>query len=405
MRTLPHMPDGKHPELTEIVAHLEAARDRYMADLTQVCAIDSGSYLKPGIDQVQSVFAERLAGLGFAVEWIVNHEWGDDLIARKRGSGSARVLLIGHADTVYPEGEAARRPVNVQGDQVLGPGTCDMKAGILTGIYAVEALDAIGWDGLGQLTMLIVSDEEIEQRHSVETIRREGSAHDVVLTLEAARANGDIVTARKATRWYRIDIAGRAAHAGVEPEKGASAVLALARIIDAAHGLNGHKRGMTVNAGRISGGTNPNVVAAEASVLVDIRAWTNKELEELAAALQAIVDTEWVAGCTATMQLNGGGGMPAMERSPGTVRLEEHCQAIASELGFVVKGASTGGGSDVSIAVHDGAPGLDGLGPIGGLDHGPYEYIELSSIVPRTALLAGLLMAIAADESLSGRTT
>jgi glutamate carboxypeptidase len=389
---------------SRITTYLQIARDRYIPELTRVCAIDSGSYHKPGIDQVQNHFQRRLTELGFDVERVRNAEWGDDIVARRRGTGKGRILLIGHADTVYPVGEAEKRPVAIEGDKLLGPGTCDMKAGILTGIYAVEALNAIGWTDYELLTVLIVSDEEIEQRHSVELLRSEGAGHDAVLTLEAARANGDIVTARKATRWFRIDAHGKAAHAGVEPEKGASATLALANVIVESFTLNGRKPGMTLNPGRIAGGANPNIVAADASVLVDIRAWTNQELEELAAALQEIVDSEWVPGVTQTMALNGGPGMPAMERTPGTQRLEELAIDIAGELGFPLKGASTGGGSDVSIAVHAGAAGLDGLGPIGGLDHSPDEYIEVSSIVPRTALLAGLLRAICADDMLTRRS-
>jgi glutamate carboxypeptidase len=389
---------------SRITTYLQIARDRYIPELTRVCAIDSGSYHKPGIDQVQNHFQRRLTELGFDVERVRNAEWGDDIVARRRGTGKGRILLIGHADTVYPVGEAEKRPVAIEGDKLLGPGTCDMKAGILTGIYAVEALNAIGWTDYELLTVLIVSDEEIEQRHSVDLLRSEGAAHDVVLTLEAARANGDIVTARKATRWFRIDAQGKAAHAGVEPEKGASATLALANVIVESFKLNSRERGMTLNPGRITGGANPNIVAADASVLVDIRAWTNQELEELATALQGIVDTEWVPGATQTMALNGGPGMPAMERTRGTHRLEELAIEIAGQLGFPLKGASTGGGSDVSIAVHAGAAGLDGLGPIGGLDHSPDEYIEVSSIVPRTALLAGLLQAICADDMLTRRS-
>jgi glutamate carboxypeptidase len=388
---------------TRILTYLQIARDRYIPELTRLCAVDSGSYFKAGIDQVQDHFQRRLGELGFEVERIANAEWGDDLVARRRGSGRGRILLIGHADTVYPVGEAARRPVVIEGDQLLGPGTCDMKAGILTGIYAIEALNAVGWDDFELLTILIVSDEEIEQRHSVDLLKSEGAAHDVVLTLEAARANGDIVTARKATRWFRIDARGKAAHAGVEPEKGASATLALAHVIVKSFKLNGRKPGMTLNPGRIDGGANPNIVAEQASVLVDIRAWSNAELEELVSELQEIVDHEWVPGVSQTMALNGGSGMPAMERTPGTQRLEELAIAIAREIGFPLKGASTGGGSDVSIAVHAGAAGLDGLGPVGGLDHSPDEYILVSSIVPRTALLAGLLQAICADESLVRR--
>ena len=384
-----------------VVGWLSERLDEYIADLTHLTGIDSGSYHKTGIDEVQSWFADRLRRSGFEIDRRLQDEWGDDLIARRQGSGSGRILLIGHADTVYPEGTAAQRPVRIDGDTLLGPGACDMKAGILSGIYAIEALDAAGWMDYELITVLIVSDEEIEQRHSVELLREEGPKHHAVLTLEAARANGDIVTSRKATRWFRIDATGKPAHAGVEPENGASATLAIARLIDKIWALNGTKPGMTVNPGRISGGANPNIVADYASLLIDIRAWTNRELEELAEAIQGIVDSELVPGVTQTMQLSGGPGMPAMERSEGTIRLERHAVEIASALGFELKGAATGGGSDVSIAVHAGTPGLDGLGPIGGLDHSPDEYIEVSSIVPRTALLALLLTRIASDREIT----
>ncbi len=380
-----------------IVDHLSGGLDAYVADLTALATIDSGSYSKAGIDVVQTIFAERLAGAGFEIDRRANAGWGDDLVARRRGNGCGRVLLIGHADTVYPDGTAAARPVRIEGDTLLGPGTCDMKAGILSGICAVEALDAAGWDDYELVTVLIVSDEEIETRHSVELLREEGPRHSAVLTLEAARANGDIVTSRKATRWFLIEATGKAAHAGVEPEKGASATLAIARVIDAVGRLNGALPGMTVNVGRIRGGANPNIVADQADALIDLRAWTNDELDELIAEVQKTVDTTWVTGVTQTMRLNGGSGMPAMERSAGTIRLEEIAVRTAADLGFPLKGTATGGGSDVSIAVHGGTPGLDGLGPIGGLDHSPDEYIEVSSIVPRTALLALLIAGICAD--------
>ena len=291
-----------------IITFLQIARDRYIPELTRVCAVDSGSYHKPGIDQVQDHFQRRLTELGFDVERVANADWGDDLVARRRGTGNGRILLIGHADTVYPVGEAARRPVIIIDDQLLGPGTCDMKAGILAGLYAIEALDAVGWTDYGLLTVLIVSDEEIEQRHSVELLRREGAAHDVVLTLEAARANGDIVTARKATRWFRIDARGKAAHAGVEPEKGASATLALAHVIVEAFKLNGRKPGMTLNPGKISGGANPNIVAEDASLLVDIRAWSNTELDELAGRCRRLSTRNGCQACDSRWRSMAGRG-------------------------------------------------------------------------------------------------
>jgi glutamate carboxypeptidase len=382
-----------------IVEYLERNLDGYLEDLRYLASIDSGTYDKAGVDAVQHWFEERFRQLGFDTERHPQEQWGDDLIARKRGLGTGRVLLIGHADTVYQAGTAAERPLTFDGDKILGPGTCDMKAGLLTGLYAMRALDQAGWMDYDTISCLIVSDEEIEQRHSAELLKSEGPKHHAALTLEAARANGDIVTSRKATRWYRVEAHGKAAHAGVEPEKGASATLAIAHVIVDAFKLNGHKPGMTLNPGRITGGANPNIVADSANVMFDLRAWTNADLEELAAGLQHVVAAERVPGVSLEL-IREGEGMPAMERSPGTIRLESHAIDIAGSLGFSLAGAATGGGSDVSYAVHKGTPGLDGLGPIGGLDHGPDEYIERSSIVPRTALLAKLLQAICADREL-----
>jgi glutamate carboxypeptidase len=384
------------PSPADLLRWLETQVDAYVDDLRVLAGIDSFSYDKAGVDRVQDWFAGRFAAAGFTIDRRAQAAWGDDLVARRAGTGHGRVLLIGHADTVHPTGTAAERPLVIDGDKLIGPGTCDMKAGILSGLYAVRALDALGWNGLDGLTLVVVSDEEIGERHSVELLMEEGPKHHAALTLEAARENGDIVTARKSSRWFRIEATGKSAHAGVEPEKGASATLAIARIIDAAFALNGLEDGMTLNPGRIEGGANPNIVADSASVLVDLRAWSNAGMDRLSAALQAVVEREWVPGVTQRM-VQLGGGMPALERGEGTRRLEAHAIALAGALGFPLRGAATGGASDVSHAVHAGTPGLDGLGPVGGLDHGPHEYILRSSIAPRAALLAGLLIAIASD--------
>jgi glutamate carboxypeptidase len=381
-----------------IVSYLEDHLDRYLDDLRHLAGIDSGTDDKAGVDAVQGWLEDNLREAGFAVERNRQERWGDDLIARRQGSGRARVMLLGHADTVYPRGTAAARPLTLVGDRLMGPGTCDMKAGLLTGLYAIRALDHAGWQGYGTVTFVVVSDEEIEQRHSAGLLKSEGPQHDAVLTLEAARENGDIVTARKATRWLTVEAKGKAAHAGVEPEKGRSATLALANVIVETFKLNVMKEGMTVNPGRITGGANPNIVADRASGLFDLRAWSVAELNELTDAFRAVAAKPWVPGVEVEVLADAGAGMPAMERTAGTIRLEDHAIRIAGELGFPLKGARTGGGSDVSFACHRGTPGLDGLGPIGGLDHGPDEYILRSSIVPRTALLAELLMAIGEDE-------
>jgi glutamate carboxypeptidase len=387
-------------ERDPIVGYLEAHFDAYLADLRYLSGIDSGTDDKAGVDRVQDWFAARFRALSYEVERRPQARWGDDLVARGTGEGRARVLLVGHADTVYPRGTAAQRPVTEVGDKLIGPGTCDMKAGLLTGLYALRALDHVGWRDYGTITVLIVSDEEIEERHSVDLLTSEGPRHHAVITLEAARENGDIVSARKATRWYAVEATGKAAHAGVEPEKGRSATLALAHVIVETFKLNGMKAGMTVNPGRIEGGANPNIVADRARGLFDLRAWSVADMAELTAAFERVATTPWVPGVEVRAEPLGV-GMPPMERTPGTAKLEEHAIRIAESLGFPLRAARTGGGSDVSHACHAGTPGLDGLGPVGGLDHGPDEYILRSSIVPRTALLAKLIQAIAADEELT----
>jgi glutamate carboxypeptidase len=383
-----------------IVSYLESRLDSYLADLETLVNQDSGSYDKAGVDVVTAWLAARLQGLGFEVERIPQRDFGDDLMARRRGTGEgkARIMLLGHADTVFPRGTTAERPMSISGDRILGPGTCDMKAGLLTGIYAVEALDRAGWDDYDTITFLIVSDEEIGERHSVPLLLEEGPKHDAILTLEAARENGDVVTSRKAVCLYTVEVHGKAAHAGVEPEKGRSATLALAHIIVDTFALNGRKPGMTVNPGEVSGGRAPNIVSDYATAHFDLRAWTNADLEELAADFVRVAESQPVPDVRITATRDPGADCPAMERTPGVIRLEEAAIRIAGELGFRLQGAATGGGSDISFAGHEGTPGLDGLGPIGGLDHGPDEYVELSSVVPRTALLAKLMMTIGEEK-------
>jgi glutamate carboxypeptidase len=385
----------------DVRPYLRDHLDDYLADLRTLAAIDSGSDDKPGVDRVVDWFDDRFRRVGGEVERYRQRRLGDNLIARYRGSGQASILLLGHSDTVYPPGTAHQRPLRFEGGRVLGPGTCDMKAGLLSGLRALEALRDAGWDRFGLISFLIVSDEETAERASIPLLEREGEAHDVILTLEAARENGDIVTARKGVRWFSVEAHGRSAHAGVEPEKGRSATLALARLIVEADRLNDLKPGMTVNAGAISGGGSPSVVVERATARFDLRAWTDSELDELEAAFRVLCERELVPGVTFTATLEPRSDCPAMPRTPGVAALERMAIEIAHDLGFELRGAATGGASDISYAGRSGKPGLDGLGPIGGLDHGPDEYILRDSIVPRQALLARLIVAIAEPVSLA----
>lgn len=379
--------------MTDLIPYLQERREQYLDDLRLLCGIDSGSDDKEGVDRVVDWLEQRFTRMGCDVRRERQPILGDNLIARLHGSGVGKILLLGHSDTVFPRGTAAERPLSLSGDRVMGPGTCDMKAGLLSGMHAIEALAAQGWDRFGQISFLIVSDEETAERASVPLIEHEGNAHDVVLTLEAARENGDIVTARKGVRWFTVEARGRSAHAGVEPQKGRSATLALARFIVESSRLNDKKKGMTVNTGAIWGGGRPSVVVDRAAARFDLRAWTDAELDELESAFREVAAHEFVPDVTIDVLLEPGSDCPAMPRTPGVAELERLAVEIARAIGFDLLGAATGGASDIAYAGRNGTPGLDGLGPIGGLDHGPDEYILLSSIVPRQALLANLLVA------------
>ena len=214
--------------------------------------------------------------------------------------------------------------------------------------------------------------------------------------LEGARANGDIVSSRKGIADFELRITGRAAHAGVEPEKGRSAVLEAAHKIVALHALNGRWPGVTVNAGVVRGGTRPNVVAAECVIQVDLRSVQRATLEEAEAAIRAIARVATVPDTTCEVVLMG--RFWPMEKLERSGRLVDHARAASrSDLGFPLRDAATGGASDANTISGMGVPTIDGLGPIGGNDHSPAEYLEVDSIVPRTVLLAALILALGRD--------
>jgi glutamate carboxypeptidase len=232
-------------------------------------------------------------------------------------------------------------------------------------------------------------DEEIGSPFSTHHIRRLVAEHDVALVLECARANGDIVSARKGIADAEVALTGRAAHAGIEPEKGRHAILAAARQVELLQALNGRWPGVTVNVGVIAGGTRPNVVPAACRYEVDLRAADTAAFEAAWATLEKIVVAPIPDGTTAILRRVA--HHPPMERTAATARLVALASAIAGELGFELHDAATGGASDANTTAAAGLPTLDGLGPIGGDDHSDDEWLDLASVVPRTALLASLI--------------
>jgi glutamate carboxypeptidase len=380
-----------------LVTFLESRLDSYLAELQRVVSLDSYSYDRDDVNQVVDWLETRLKSLGFEVSRQSSEHSGDNLLATRKGSGKGRIMLLGHSDTVFPRGTTAQRPITYQGDKILGPGTCDMKAGLLAGIYAVEALSTLQWDTYEQLTFLIVSDEEIDERYSIPLIRSTSRENDAVLTLEAARENGDIVVARKGVRSFTAEAFGYAAHSGVEPEKGRNAIVALAHQIIALEQLNDLANGISVNVGVVEGGRLRNIVPDYARLRFEARAFNQPDLDRVTADILHIFERETVPGVTFKVSFEQ--TSPPMPYTAEIAALENMAKSIATELGFDLKGAHTGGTADAAFAVAEGIPALDGLGPVGGLDHGPNEYILKSSIVPRTALLAKLIMAVAESKA------
>jgi glutamate carboxypeptidase len=299
-------------------------------------------------------------------------------------------------DTVFDPGTAAARPFRIDDGVAYGPGVTDMKSGLLAGLYAIKALVA-EFDGLPfeRLTFVANPDEEVGSPSSSAHIKAAAADVDACLVLECARANGDIVSARKGILDTRLTVHGRAAHAGVEPEKGRNAILEASRLVRDLHALNGRWPGVTVNVGKIAGGTRPNVVAERCDLEVDVRSTNADGLHAVEAAIRDLCATTEVPDTT--IDANVLVAWLPMEKLERSGRLVAHAQAVAERLGFHVNDTATGGASDANSTSGMGVPTLDGLGPIGGNDHAPGEYLDVESIVPRTTMLAGLLLAIARD--------
>ena len=390
-------------DLTAIEASLQADEAAYLADLERLVNIDCGSYTPAGVDEVGQFVAGFLAEIGASVDVRPDPagRLGATIVGTLHGSemSGARLLLIGHMDTVFDPGTVAERPFAITDGIATGPGVTDMKSGLLAGLYAIRALVRRGPLPFERLTFVANPDEEIGSPTSTPHIVELARAADACLVLECARANGDIVSSRKGILDARVNVRGRAAHAGVEPEKGRSAILAAADLVERLHALNDRWPGVTVNVGVIAGGTRPNVVAERCTLEVDVRAVRREDLEAAEAAITELLGELVVPDTTAELEpMARWWPMEKLERSG---RLVEHAVALAERLGFSVHDTATGGASDANTTSGLGVPSLDGLGPIGGNDHSPAEYLEVASIVPRTALVAGLVLAISRDPTVA----
>jgi glutamate carboxypeptidase len=373
----------------------ERRYEEFVAALERMVNVDCGSYSPSGVNEIADMCQARLEASGWSVRRMPHEpvsgepRLGDLVIGTLEGGGGPAILLVGHMDTVFDDGTVAERPFAIDGDRARGPGVSDMKAGLLTGMFAVEVLQEVGFDGFGTITYVCNPDEEIGSPFSGPVIRELAPGHDVAFVLEGARANGDIVSARKGITDYTISITGRAAHAGVEPEKGRNALLEAAHKIVELQALNGRWPGVTVNVGVARGGTRSNVVPERCELHVDLRSPELETLEAAEAEIERIMADHVVPDVVT--EVRGNGWHRPMEKKEGGTRLAALAIDVASELGFELRDAATGGASDANTTSAAGTPTIDGLGPVGGDDHAPAEWIDLRSVAPRMALLAGII--------------
>jgi glutamate carboxypeptidase len=373
-----------------------AAREAdFLEELAVMVNIDCGSYSPDGVNRVVDRCEERFRASGWDVDRRAHRpesdepQLGDLLIGTLRGAGGPRVLLVGHTDTVFDDGTAAARPFRVEDGRAYGPGVSDMKGGLLAGFFATHALQDLGLDGFAHITYVCNPDEEIGSVFSGPVIRELATAHDVAYVLEGGRENGDFVSARKGVTDYLVTVRGRAAHAGVEPQKGRNAIAQAAALVTEVHALRERWPGVSVNVGTISGGTRINVVPAMCSFEIDLRAPEVGALEVAEAEIERICGTATMPDVTVDIRRES--WHRPMEKTPAVAAQVERAIGYAAALGFALRDAATGGASDANTIAAAGTPVIDGLGPVGGDDHAPGEWLDLPSIVPRTALVAALI--------------
>ena len=380
--------------LLSIKSWIEDHLPEYLDILGTLVNVDCGTTNKSGVDHVGRLFRNYLQDAGFKITEYPLAEYGDCYLATYHGNGHARILLMGHLDTVYPDGTASARPMRFENHHILGPGVCDMKAGLLTGLFAIRALQQVKYDNFAQIDFFLNTDEEIDSPASRLLYQPIAALADAALVLESARMNGDIVSARKGGGNYRIQVHGRQAHAGVEIEKGANAIVELTHCIQALSAMNGRQPGTTVNVGLVGGGIRTNVVPDEAWAEFDVRFVTVDDGLALDRAFHQVISKPHIPGTH--IEITGGIEKNPMEKTEASAYLVDLLQGVGTQLGLSFQDVQTGGTSDGNFIGEMGIPTLDGLGPIGGLDHSPDEYIEQDSILSRTTLVAGFITEIAA---------
>jgi len=377
----------------EIAAWLATQHNAMLALLRQMVDIDSGSYNKPGIDAVGQVIRGFLESHGLHVETLPQSRHGDCLRAtipgQAAGNAGGNIVLMGHRDTVFPDGETERRPFSIRDGIAYGPGVADMKAGLAMNCFILAAFARFG-GAPAPIVGLFTGDEEIGSPEGRTVIENEARGARVVFNSEPGRISGNVVTGRKGGVFMAFRIIGRAAHSGGNFAAGISAIQELAHKIQAIHAMTDLDRGITLNVGLVSGGQSVNTVAPLAEGQIDLRYVDPADKDDVMARIAAIIDRSFVPGTRSELTIRG--EFLPLTQTPDARRLFALYVESAAASGFHTDGEFTGGCADSGFTAAVGAPTICAVGPVGGNAHTPEEFLHVDSLVPRAQACARAIL-------------
>jgi glutamate carboxypeptidase len=383
------MADRKQTE-TQILDWLGQQRPAMTDLLERLVNIDSGSYNKAGVDAVGVAIEDWFAAEGIPTDRVPHGEFGDCIRAHVTGGeGNRPIILMGHRDTVFPDGTATERPFTVEGDTAYGPGVADMKAGLVMNAFVLAAFKRFGGAPY-PLLGLYTSDEEIASPSSRPVIENEARTARVVFNAEPGRPTGNVVTGRKGASFFKIKITGKPAHSGGQHELGISAIGELAAKITELHKLTDYEVGTTVNVGIISGGNAVNMVAPLALAEIDVRFKTMEARDAVWEKITEILETAYVPG-TSTEITESKGFLPLQQSAESKEVFDLYVQCGA-EAGLTIAGEFSGGSADSGFTAQVGAPTVCATGPVGAHAHTPEECMRLDTMVPRAKTVALAIM-------------
>jgi len=394
-----------HPD-AKVLAAVKACEQSGRELLERVVAVDSGTGDADGVNAVGAIYVAELKALGADVETVVPTPpaVGNIVVATftgkgathpGKGQGKGRILLIAHMDTVFNRGDVAKRQPHWDGAHYIGPGAGDDKAGGVAAVCALKALRETGFTDFGRIQVLLNSNEETGSLGTVSLIRNLARLSDLVINLERGVPTDQVLVARKGSATLDAQFTGRAAHSGLEPEKGRNAVIEAARFALALEKLSDADKKTTVTVDMLSGGDKTNVVPAHAELKADVRAFTTEELDRVEQAAAKLATRPSIDGVTikTTMQRS----FPPWPHNEHADRVIERANRLYAEIGRKVTATEVGSSADVSYAAETGTPSVDGFGIEGGNAHSVDDYADMSTLVPRVYLLTRLLMDVGHD--------